>query len=70
MSTHDPVLVATTPERVPTSTPPKRLRSHLPLFSDACAWGMLRACASIIAIVCSACAARLPSRTGWRRRRA
>jgi multiple sugar transport system permease protein len=25
MSTHDPVLVATTPERVPTSTPPKRV---------------------------------------------
>ena len=44
-----------------TSTPPNRLRSHLPLFSDACACGMLRACASIIAIVCSAAATMFDS---------
>ena len=44
-----------------TSTPPNLLRSHLPLFSDACACGMLRACASIIAIVCSAAATMFDS---------
>ena len=36
------------------STPENFERSHLPLVSDACAWGMLRASASSSAIVCSA----------------
>ena len=33
----------------------------MPLFNEACAWGMLRACASIMAIVCSAAAMMLDS---------
>ena len=41
--------------------PAERLRSHLPLFSDACACGMLRAWASISAIVCSAAATMFDS---------
>ena len=44
-----------------TSTPPNLLRSHLPLFSEACACGMLRTCASSIAIVCSAAATMFDS---------
>jgi hypothetical protein len=39
-----------------TSTPPNRDRSHFPPVSDPCACGMLRASASINAIVCSAAA--------------
>ena len=36
------------------SIPWKRVRSHAPAVSAACAWGMLRACASTRPIVCSA----------------
>ena len=39
-----------------TSTPPNFDRSHFPPVSDECACGMLRASASINAIVCSAAA--------------
>src|SRR4051812_40948953 len=45
----------TTPSVLPcSSTPSQRVRSHLPAFSAASAWGMLRAWASNSATVCSA----------------
>ncbi len=43
------------------STPMNLERFHSPFLSDAVAWGILRASASIIAIVCSVAARVFPS---------